>query len=127
MAITGMNHFNVLTDDVPRTVAFYCDVLGLREGDRPGFDFPGAWLYQGDSPIVHISGGRPHDELKSGVIDHVAFSARDLRGTLARLERAGIRALTRRQVNTGIWQVFIDDPNGARVELDFSPEEAGPA
>ncbi len=29
MAATAMNHFTILTDDVPRTVAFYRDFLGL--------------------------------------------------------------------------------------------------
>ncbi|MGE5617182.1 MAG: VOC family protein, partial [Bacillota bacterium] len=32
--IEGMNHFNVLTDDVDKTRAFYVGVLGLTEGDR---------------------------------------------------------------------------------------------
>jgi catechol 2,3-dioxygenase-like lactoylglutathione lyase family enzyme len=126
MTITAMNHFNVITDDVPKTVAFYRDVLGLSEGERPALSFPGAWLYAGGVPIVHITGGRSHEELKPGVIDHMAFTASDLRGTLARLERAGIPAVTRQQVGTRIWQVFVNDPNGARVELDFAPDEATP-
>ena len=126
MAITAMNHFNVLTDDVPKTVAFYCDLLGLENGPRPDFSFPGAWLYAGDHPIVHISGGRTADDLRPGVIDHMAFSATDLKGTLARLQRAGLRANAQRQVGTGIWQVFVNDPNGARVELDFDPSEPAP-
>lgn len=126
MAITGMNHFNVLTDDVPKTVAFYRDLLGLREGDRPDFNFPGAWLYSGDDAIVHITGGRAGKELKPGVIDHIAFSAKDLRGTLARFSKSGIDAVTQQQVGTGIWQVFVNDPNGARVELDFAPQELPP-
>ncbi|MDQ6619885.1 MAG: VOC family protein [Pseudomonadota bacterium] len=126
MALLGINHFNVLTDDVPKTVAFYCDVLGLREGSRPELNFPGAWLYSGDEAIVHVSGGRSHGELTPGVIDHMAFTASDLRGTLARLEGAGIRAVPRQQIGTGIWQVFVNDPNGARVELDFDPGEPAP-
>jgi catechol 2,3-dioxygenase-like lactoylglutathione lyase family enzyme len=126
MAITGMNHFNILTDDVPATVAFYCDVLGLANGARPDFGFPGAWLYADDRPILHVSGGRTHAELRPGVIDHMAFSATDLRATLDRLEHAGYGPVCRRQVTTGIWQVFVDDPNGARVELDFDPSEPGP-
>ena len=38
MAISAMNHFTVLTDDVPRTVHFYCNLLGLarRRAARPG-------------------------------------------------------------------------------------------
>jgi len=42
MAISGMNHFTVLTDDVPGTVRFCAELVGLVEGPRPAFDFPGA-------------------------------------------------------------------------------------
>ena len=44
MAIEGMNHFNVLTDDVEATRHFYCDILGLEKGERPPFKFDGLWL-----------------------------------------------------------------------------------
>ncbi len=33
MAIAGMNHFTVLTDDVERTTAFYGELLGLHPGE----------------------------------------------------------------------------------------------
>jgi catechol 2,3-dioxygenase-like lactoylglutathione lyase family enzyme len=124
--ISALNHVNVITDDVARTVGFYRDVLGLHEGPRPDFSFPGAWLYCADQPIVHISGGRRREELRAGVIDHIAFSASGLRETLARLERAGVEASCQRQVGTGLWQVFVHDPNGARVELDFEASETPP-
>src|SRR5262245_49112374 len=90
MAATGMNHFTILTDDVPRTVRFYRELLGLEEGYRPPFDFPGAWLYAGESAVLHIIGGRSRGELKAGVIDHMAFSATGLAASLAQLEARGI-------------------------------------
>src|SRR5512136_2958709 len=107
MAIAGMNHFTVLTDDVERTVRFYGDVLGLAPGDRPNFDFPGAWLYANGQPILHLIGGRPKSDLKAGVIDHMAFTGRDLAGTLANLKARGIEHTCRRQVNSRVWQVFF--------------------
>ena len=124
MAATAMNHFTILTDDVPRTVAFYRDFLGLEDGPRPAFDFPGAWLYSGGSPILHVIGGRPCPELKPGVIDHMAFSAVGLADTLANLKARGIEHTCRRQVGGGPWQVFFFDPNGARIELDFAADES---
>ena len=48
MAVSGMNHFTILTDDVERTVRFYDDLMGLKAGYRPTLSFPGAWLYAGD-------------------------------------------------------------------------------
>ena len=123
MAITGMNHFNILTDDVPTTVAFYRDVLGLSDGDRPDLGFPGAWLYVGGEPVLHISGVRTREAIRPGVIDHMAFSAQGLDATLARLQAANVEYTCRQQIGTGLWQVFMRDPNGARVELDFAPHE----
>jgi catechol 2,3-dioxygenase-like lactoylglutathione lyase family enzyme len=123
MATTGMNHFTILTDDVPRTVAFYRDLLGLADGDRPDLGFPGAWMYAGGQAVLHVVGGRSKDALKPGVIDHIAFSATGLEATLARLDAHGVQHVCRQQAGTGFWQVFFHDPNGARVELDFAAAE----
>jgi catechol 2,3-dioxygenase-like lactoylglutathione lyase family enzyme len=126
MAITGMNHFNVLTDDVAATRRFYIDIVGLVEGERPPLGFDGAWLYAGGRPILHVSAAKlPSD--RAGVIDHMAFSASDLAGTLARLEAHGVKFALRQQVGTRIWQIFCHDPMGAKVELDFDPAEKAPA
>lgn len=123
MPVTTMNHFTILTDDVAATVDFYRDLLGLVDGPRPPFDFPGAWLYAGERPILHVVGGRNADELRPGVIDHMAFSAEDLSETLALLASRNIAHTCRRLPGGGTWQVFFHDPNGARVELDFAADE----
>ena len=123
MPVAAMNHFTILTDDVEATVRFYGEFLGLAPGPRPSFAFPGAWLYGGGAPILHIIGGRAKSELRAGVIDHMAFTGRDLAGTIALLKARGIEHECRRQTGSGTWQVFFHDPNGAKVELDFAPEE----
>ena len=125
MTIEGMNHFNVLTNDVEATRRFYVDVLGLEEGYRPPFNFDGLWLYAGGRPILHISASKIPDE-SAGVIDHIAFSAKDLKATIARLEAGAIKYRLTRQVGTNLWQVFCHDPMGARVELDFDGSETPP-
>ena len=66
--ITGLDHINIRTADLAGTKAFFMDVLGLSEGWRPAFPFPGAWLYAGEKDVVHLvtietplaaSAGRP--------------------------------------------------------------------
>jgi catechol 2,3-dioxygenase-like lactoylglutathione lyase family enzyme len=126
MAVTSMNHFTILTDDVDGTSRFYDGLLGLRAGPRPNFDFPGAWLYLGDAAILHVIGGRSKAELRAGVIDHMAFTGRDLSSTLQALKARGIEHTCRRQVGSGTWQVFFHDLNGAKVELDFDASETAP-
>jgi catechol 2,3-dioxygenase-like lactoylglutathione lyase family enzyme len=127
MAVQGMNHFTVLTDDVDATVRFYAEFLGLRAGPRPDFDFPGAWLYASETPILHLIGGRKKGELRAGVIDHMAFTGQNLPATLKALKARGVEHTCRRQVSSGTWQVFFHDPNGAKVELDFDAGESATA
>ena len=126
MPATAMNHFTILTDDVPATVEFYREYLGLQAGDRPPLNFPGAWLYSGDAAILHVVGGRSRAELKAGVIDHMAFSATGLADTLAKLKKTGLAHDCRRLAGRSMWQVFFHDPNGAKIELDFAPDETPP-
>ncbi|MGC4095001.1 MAG: VOC family protein [Polyangiaceae bacterium] len=125
MAITAMNHFTVLTDDLAGTVKFYAE-LGLSEGPRPPLGFPGAWLYAGGQPVLHVIAGRPLPNPRAGVLDHMAFSASGLRDVVQRLRAAGVKFDLRRQADSGVWQLFLFDPNGARVELDFEAAEIGP-
>lgn len=127
MALVGMNHFTVLTADLERCRAFYVGLLGLTEGPRPDLGFPGAWLYIGAEPVLHVIAGRPLPADPRGVLDHMAFTARDLPGTAARLSAAGVRFDLRRQNDSGTWQLFCFDPDGARVELDFDASEPAPA
>ena len=74
---------------------------------------------------ARLGGTAARAELNAGVIDHMAFSAVGLSDTLAMLDRHGIQHTCRRQAGNGPWQVFFYDPNGARVELDFAPDETG--
>ena len=129
MAIQGMNHFTILTDDVEATRRFYCELLDLTVGWRPPFTFPGLWLYSGGLPILHVIGGKTRADLVPGVLDHMAFSATDLAGTAKLLKSNGIEYDLRRLAGdpNAQWQMFFYDPNGTRVEFDFDAAEAAPA
>ncbi len=123
MNVVGMNHFTILARDIEETRDFYTRVLGLREGYRPDLGFPGIWFYVGEQWVLHVVAGRGVPEPPAGVIDHMAFSATGLGATLARLKAEGIVYRLSRQTGTRVWQIFFNDPNGAKVELDFDPEE----
>jgi len=127
MSVQAMNHFTVLSDDLEATRKFYCDLLGLEVGWRPPFQFPGWWLYVGDRPILHVI-HRDHlpEGDRGGVLDHMAFTATDLPGTVRKLQHAGIEYDLRRLPGGGIWQMFFNDPCGAKVEFDFAQDEPAP-
>jgi len=125
MPAIAMNHFTILTDDLDTTLAFYAEFLDLHPGARPPFTFPGAWLYarEGKEPILHVIAGRQKPDLVKGVIDHMAFTGRDLEGTLAKLKSRKVEHELRPLPGSGVWQLFFHDPNNARIELDFDPSE----
>ena len=126
-----MDHFNIITDDLPATLAFYEEHLNLKPGARPPFDFPGAWLYadggKGKDPILHVVAGKERKLLVKGVIDHMAFYGTGLGETVARLKAKGIDYELRRLPEYGTWQLFFHDPNNAKVEIDFDAREPEPA
>jgi catechol 2,3-dioxygenase-like lactoylglutathione lyase family enzyme len=123
--IHGMNHFTVTAADRDQTLAFYCGLLGLQEGHRPDLGFPGTWLYAGGpQAVLHLYWDRPMPTQRTGVIDHLAFTASGLKEVTARFDAAGIKYDLRRQAGAGTWQLFSHDPNGAKVELDFDASES---
>ncbi len=58
MPLGGLQHYTIEPSDLERSKDFYCDVLGLENGDRPPLDFPGYWLYSGGAATVHLMGTR---------------------------------------------------------------------
>ncbi len=126
--IQGMNHFTITAENREATLGFYCGLLGLVEGPRPDLGFSGAWLYPpgGTQAVLHIYWDRPMPSLRTGVIDHMAFTSTGLKDVKARLDAAGLTYRLQQQAGAGTWQLFVNDPNGAKVELDFSPDEPAP-
>jgi catechol 2,3-dioxygenase-like lactoylglutathione lyase family enzyme len=127
MPLHRLEHVLVLTDDLEATKAFYCDVLGFEAGERPQVPFPGYWLYLDGVPCLHIADRAAYvvhaEELGlgrvEGPIDHLAFVAGSREALLARLEAAGVRAVPNDApvAGVGVRQLFLEDPNGVRIEL----------
>ena len=53
MAIKSLDHVNIRTSKARETMNFYTEILGFSDGFRPPFNFPGAWLYAGESAVIH--------------------------------------------------------------------------
>lgn len=138
MAISKLAHFSVRTTDIEASKRFYTEVLGFKEGFRPPFNFPGVWLYCGgdeaDYGIVHIIGIDPNDAsglddylgakadsalVGGGAVDHIAFKATDLPDMHRRLHAVKLPFKERTVPGLGLHQVFIEDPSGITIELNF--------
>jgi catechol 2,3-dioxygenase-like lactoylglutathione lyase family enzyme len=126
MPLHGLEHALVLTDDLEATRAFYCDVLGFVTGERPPLEFPGYWLYLDGVACVHVAERAAYEaqvdrvglRRAEGPVDHLAFAAGGYDALVARLRAAGVRAVSNDEPAAGIRQLFLDDPNGVRVELN---------
>ena len=125
MAIDGLDHITLNVAELDASLDFYVDVLGLRKGDRPPFDSPGAWLYSGDRPIVNLVTGRGGG-VSTGAVDHIALRAEGLAAIVARLTAAGIAHEAFTVPALGLKQIFIRDPDGVRIELTFEAGETLP-
>ncbi len=122
MGVGVLDHFNIRTRKLTDTVRFYEDVLGLDNGDRPNFSFPGAWMYSEGRPVVHLVDISPTPEQQkpdSGVVHHVAFASRDFSGMKQKLQARGIAFDTREVPGGALWQIFVTDPNGVLIELNY--------
>ena len=124
--IQRLDHVNLRTARLEEMAEWYGRVLGLVTGKRPAFPFPGAWLYAGDQPLIHLVGigTAPGADAADLRIEHFAFRARDLRGFLERLRAEGVEHRLRPLADAGIVQVNLWDPDGNHIHVDFDAAEA---
>lgn len=140
----SLNHFSIRTTHLEASRRFYADVLGLTVGPRPDFPFPGIWMYGGAhgdvaNAVVHLIGIDPDNPegLKaylgdidiaklqgSGAVDHIAFFSDGLRAMMAHVTELGITARHRTVPAIGLHQMFLDDPSGVVIELNYPAAEA---
>ena len=134
MGVSRLEHVNIRCSRLAATLEFYIDIIGLSEGPRPDFPFRGAWLYCGDTAVVHLVEAADHPGswtgtlerasdkqagLDTGAFDHVAFRATDFDRMKARLTAAGIGFRDRVVPGMALRQIFVPDPEGVMVELNF--------
>lgn len=123
--IRWLDHVNIRTANLAGLVRFYEEALGLEQGARPPLGFPGAWMYAGGRPVIHLVGVELAPEPVGALrLEHFAFSADDLPSFLARLERACVPCKQSRQAGTGNVVVNLQDPDGNRLHVDFPASEA---
>ena len=145
MEIKRVDHYSIRTRDLESSRRFYTEVIGLREGPRPPFDFPGYWLYSGEPPkdlqkgpanygLVHLMGWDDKNpgsldayvgtrksvaDGGTGSLDHVAFAATGHADMLERCKRFNVKYHERDVPLLGLRQVFIQDPDGVTIELNY--------
>jgi catechol 2,3-dioxygenase-like lactoylglutathione lyase family enzyme len=126
MPAISLDHWNIYCKDLKATVDFYEKYVGLYAGDRPPFNFPGAWLYAGEKPILHLVSETGHQAHGSGAIDHVAINCSDIRGTIDKVKADNVPFEVKKVPARPLQQVFLHDPDGVMIELNFWHEAEVP-
>ncbi len=122
MEILQLNHVAIHVQDVERSCAFYRDVLGLKQIERPAFSFPGAWFSLGPGQELHIIGEAERPSQGGPRSNHFALRVPSIRQAEEELRRKGIAFQGPWQRPDGAWQMFLADPDGHFIELCELPE-----
>jgi len=126
MPVEMLEHYTIRCESLERTRDFYRDVLGLIDGDRPNFPFKGYWMYLGGVPIVHLVDAQESTErdgpqvgVDTAALDHIAFRGVDIEATRATLRKHDLKFRENAVPSGRIHQIFVRDPDGILIELNF--------
>lgn len=125
MSVIRIDHYNLratreLLDELRD---FYSTILGLEVGYRPPFRSFGYWLYAGENPILHLSEASPGEIREcdaKNTFDHIALACTDLQSFESHLREKAIDYRRAEVPQTGQIQLFLTDPAGNKIELNFS-------
>ncbi|TFU03395.1 glyoxalase [Polymorphobacter arshaanensis] len=130
VTVKTLDHVNIQTTAVAETAGFFTDVLELSaKPPFPGMDMAEVtWMFDhADRPVIHIT--RPGATFAedadrplrpdTGVLHHVAFECDGYDAMLARLARLGLAYRTRDIAPIGLRQLFVHEPNGVLLELNY--------
>lgn len=126
MKVSGINHINIIATarQLPELVAFYEQVIGLKQGFRTVSKRNGAWLYCGDQAIIHLSEvPEPPAGTANSHFNHVALTCSGLEAAIERLKTHNIPYTMEYRTPPGMTQLFFVDPVGIRIELNFAGEQ----
>lgn len=128
-----LDHVLILARDVAAMRRFFVEAIGLEDGPRPPFPFPGHWLYSEGVPLIHLAAAEATSAQSdylginctdaSGPIDHIALTGAEMQPLIERLDRAGVDYAVRYVPLDHTRQVFVASPEGLKIEMQF-PETA---
>ena len=140
MAIQHLDHYFVRAKDLERSRHFYCELLGFEIMPRPDFAFPGYWLgvngkiqiHMGlhgiaQAPRFYLGSHAQSATDNSGVVDHIAFTADAPEAMAERFQGGGIKPRLRYIAEVALLQLFVRDPDGLMIELNYPGTATLPA
>lgn len=124
MRIESLHHVSLTVRDLETSRRFYAEVLGLREIERPGFPFAGAWFAVGESQHLHLIHD-PAAYVRQSAIDtkdnHFAVRVASYRAAVehfAAVGYSGGKIHLNPNAIAGFPQMYIVDPDNHVIEIN---------
>ncbi len=118
MRATGFTHVSISATDLEESVSFYRDFFGMEEVPSPDFSGPVRWLRVGGLQL-HLF----LDESPAPQRHHFALDVDDFEAAYTRAEELGVRDGDRystvRELPDGAVQMYLRDPAGNLVEVNW--------
>lgn len=132
MTVMSLDHINIVTADLDRAEAFYRDILGLetRPAPPPLTHDTARWMVDaGGNAVLHLNRlgarrvlDRDMRPGPTGALHHVAMRCAGYDAMVARLTARGVTHIANAVPAAGLRQLFITDPEGIVLELNFFGE-----
>lgn len=126
MLTFSFNHIALSVKDVGRSIAFYQNLLGLKEIENTASDSKTRWLSLGEGKQLHLI-PRPNSEIKLNKAVHFAMATSDIARFIDKLNELKIDYTDWRDTpnkdyvrKDGIKQVYFQDPDGYWIEINNS-------
>jgi lactoylglutathione lyase len=115
---TGFTHVSISATDLEASVSFYRDFFGMEEVPSPDFSGPVRWLRVGGLQLHLFQSEDPAPERH-----HFALDVDDFEAAYRKAEELGVRDGDRfstvRELPDGAVQMYLRDPAGNLVEVNW--------
>jgi len=144
VAIRRLDHINFLTCDAQASIAFYCDIIGLKLGERMSVDTAKTLYFYIEGvkqSVLHIGQAdiepdtnkfrrkatltkAQAKQFSTGSFDHfcLLLDFADYDSYVDKFRRKNVDFQTYCHQDIDMKQIWLLDPNGVRVELNFVRE-----
>jgi catechol 2,3-dioxygenase-like lactoylglutathione lyase family enzyme len=116
---TRLNHVSIHAYDMEESLRFYTELFGMERMPSPNFGHPVEWLRLGDQQLHLFKRETPAPEFHHIALDVDDFEAAYLLAKELRIRDGGTWAPDVRELPDGSVQMYIRDPAGNLVEIDW--------
>jgi lactoylglutathione lyase len=119
MRATRFNHVSIHAVDMEESLQFYIEVFGMEHIPSPDFDHRVEWLRLGDQQLHLFLRETPAPEFH-----HIGLDVDDFESAYLMARRRGLLdddtfSPTVRELSDGSVQMYLRDPAGNLVEIDW--------